>query len=421
MSFTSSEPAGPPASTDRWADVYLSTIARAVSTCGDYLAAIALLIALQTRGSGGFAVAALLIAAAAPPTLLAPLAGRLADRVDSRRLLVAVSLTETAICTVLAFTTQTALLVGLVALLGCGLAITGPTLNALIPEMVSRERLPKATAIGQTASSIGMLIAPALGGLLVGQFGLRVPLLIDAGTYLAVTVAALLIRTRRGRVPAVASGHAQTQPAWSMRRDPLLRSTVIVVGIVVAAVSAVNVADVFFVRGALHGSAMSYGLLGAVWTGAMMIGAWLVVRRPLGDGGFALALLASLGGACAAVLGAATVSSVGWLVPLWAIGGAFNGGVNVSSGVLLARRVPAPVRGRAFAQFGAVANGANALGYLLAGVALVAISARSLIALSGALGLAAALAFAVPLWRAATHDQPALAPDLQPEPQPQVA
>jgi MFS family permease len=407
MSFTSASRA------DRWTDVHLATIARAVSTCGDYLAATALVIALQTRGAGGFAVAALLIAAAAPPTLLAPLTGRLADRVDSRRLLVVTTLAETAVCTLLAFVTATPVVIGLVALLGCGLSITSPTLNALIPEMVSRERLPKAMAIGQTASSIGMLLAPALGGVLVGQFGLRVPLLIDAATYLALTVAALAIRTRRGGVPAVREA-GPAVPAWAMRRDPLLRSITIVVGVVVAAVSAVNVAEVFFVRQTLHASPTAYGLLAAVWTGAMMVGGWLVVRRQLSDGGFALALLGSLAGACAAVLAAATVPAVGWMAPLWIIGGLSNGGCNVSSGVLLGRRVPAEVRGRAFAVFSGVANGANALGYLIAGIALAVVSARGMIALAGAAGLVAALAFAVPLWRAARHtDQPAAV--LQPQ------
>ena len=403
MSFTSARRA------DRWTDVYLASIARAVSTCGDFVAAISLVIALQTRGAGGLAVAALLIAAAAPPTVLAPLTGRLADRVDSRRLLVGVSLAEAAVCTVLAFVSATPLLVGLVAVLGCGLAVTSPALNALIPEMVGRARLPKATAIGQTASSVGMLLAPALGGLLVGQFGPRVPLLIDAATYLAVTVAGVLIRTRRGGVPAGAGAEDVTAvPVWSLRRDPLLRSVTIVVAVVVAAVSAVNVAEVFFVRETLHASPTAYGLLAAAWTGSMMIGGWLVVRRQIGDGGFAVALLATLGGGCAAVLAAAAVPGVGWLAPLWIVGGLCNGGTNVSAGVLLGRRVPPDVRGRAFALFSGAANGANALGYLIAGLALAAVSARTMIALAGGVGLVAALAFAVPMWRATRRtDQPA--------------
>src|SRR2546421_11596006 len=115
MSFTSAPRA------DRWTDVHLATIARAVSTCGDYLAATALVIALQGQGAGGFAVAALLIAAAAPPTLLAPLTGRLADRVDSRYLLVTVSLGQAAVCTALALVSSTAAMIALAALLGCGL------------------------------------------------------------------------------------------------------------------------------------------------------------------------------------------------------------------------------------------------------------------------------------------------------------
>src|SRR5882724_4786651 len=74
MSFTS-EPAS------RWGDVYLATGARAVSVCGDFLAATALVLALQQRGAGSVAIAAILIAAAVPPVVLAPWTGRLADRV----------------------------------------------------------------------------------------------------------------------------------------------------------------------------------------------------------------------------------------------------------------------------------------------------------------------------------------------------
>src|SRR5947208_16926026 len=136
MSFTSAPPAA-----DRWGDVYVTSAARAVSTCGDFLAATALVVTLQGRGASGLAVAGLFIAAAAPPTLLAPVAGRLADRVDSRRLLVTVSLAEAAICAVLAVVATTATAVAilpLAALLGCGLAVAGPVFNALLPEMVGR-------------------------------------------------------------------------------------------------------------------------------------------------------------------------------------------------------------------------------------------------------------------------------------------
>jgi MFS family permease len=392
-----------------WRDVYLSTIARAISNCGTLLSATALVIALQTRGAGGYAVAAVLIAAAAPPTLLAPLTGWISDRVDSRVILVTVSLIQAATCTLLAFTGGTVAIIVLVAVLACGMALTGPTLSALLPEMVGREQLAKASAIGQTASSVGMLVAPALGGLLFGWYGLRTPLLIDAGTYLVLTGAALLVRTRRGLVEPKDAG-----PRPGVFRDALLRPMMIMVAAVVLGVSAVNVADVFFIRETLRGSATVYGSLGAVWTGAMLIGAWLLTHRKLGDGGLSVALLGTLAGACATVGLAATVPGVSWLVPLWALGGVCNGAVNVAAMVLVARRAPAEVRGRAFAVFGAVANGANAGGYVLGGVLLGVLSPRMVIGLAGAGGLAVALALAVPMLKAAARDRPARATTPQP-------
>jgi len=105
-----------------WRDVYLSTTARAISLCGTLLSATALVIALQTRGEGGYAIAAVLIAAAGPPTLLAPLTGWVCDRVDSRLILVTVSLAQAAACTLLAFTGETVVIVALVALLEIGRA-----------------------------------------------------------------------------------------------------------------------------------------------------------------------------------------------------------------------------------------------------------------------------------------------------------
>jgi MFS family permease len=177
-----------------------------VSSCGDFLAATALVLELQQRGAGGFAVAAVLIAAAAPPVLLVRWTGRLVDRADSRLLLVATGLAQAATCVALAFAFGPAEIIALVAVLAAGLALTQPCLSALLPSMVPADDLPKAMALSQTAGSLGMMLAPALGGLLVGRFGLRVPLLADAGSYLAIAAAGRLIRTRRGVTPAQSSG-----------------------------------------------------------------------------------------------------------------------------------------------------------------------------------------------------------------------
>jgi MFS family permease len=181
-----------------WTDVYLAAGARAVSSCGDLLAATALVLELQQRGMGGFAVAAVLLAATVPPVLLVRWSGRLADRADSRLLLVVTGLAQAGACVALAFASGVAEIIALVSVLAAGLALTQPCLSALLPSMVGPDDLPRATALGQTATSAGTMLAPALAGLLMGRFGLRVPLLVDAGSYLAIAGAGWLIRTRRG-------------------------------------------------------------------------------------------------------------------------------------------------------------------------------------------------------------------------------
>jgi MFS family permease len=66
--------------------VYVAATARAVSSCGTFMAVTALVLTLQP--SGGYVISALILATTVPTVVLAPLAGRLADRADSRMLLI---------------------------------------------------------------------------------------------------------------------------------------------------------------------------------------------------------------------------------------------------------------------------------------------------------------------------------------------
>lgn len=386
--------------------MYLASGARAVSGCGDFLAATALVLALQERGAGSGAVAAVMIAAAVPPVALARWTGRLADRVDSRLVLTTTALAQAGICVALALVSSTVAIVALVTALGCGLAITQPVLAALLPAMVRPADLPKASAIGQTANSVGLLLAPVAGGILVGEFGLRVPLLVDAASYLAVVAAALLIRTRRGAPRRAGDGPVRE---LRLRADTLLWTVFALLGAVVAAVSAVNVGEVFLVRGELHSSATVYGLLSATWLGSMMVGAWLLTRRRSDDAALGTALLILLAFTSLIVVGCAVVPTAGWLVPLFVLGGASNGGENVAANVLIARRVHADLRGRAYAVYGAVTNGATIIGFVLGGAVLSVLPVRVTIAGAGGLALVIAAVLAVPMLRAVVRERRAAA------------
>ncbi|MEU1808338.1 MFS transporter [Micromonospora aurantiaca (nom. illeg.)] len=400
MSFTTVE--------SRWLDVWLAATARGVSSCGNFLVATALTLALQSAGAGGLAVSGLLLAATLPLVALAPLTGRLADRVDSRVLLIAAGTGQGATCVALAYATDPVLVIALVALLATGLAVTQPVISALVPVMVLPEDLPRAGALNQTAGTLGALAGPALAGLLVGQFGTRVPLLLGAVSYLSLVAAGLLVRTRRGGRRATARTAAVGAPPWRLRRDPLLTVMVGSVAAVIGAVGAVNVIEVFFIRETLGSSTTVYGLVTGSWTLGIVLGAWLfarVARRLADDGALLGTGLVLLGGCCLAVLVSAAVPSASLLVPIWLLGGVANGGNNVFDQLLLARRVPEAARGRAFAVFGAAAQGAAMGGYLVGGLLLEVAGPRTLIAGCGVAGLLVVVALLGPVRRAVRSER----------------
>jgi MFS family permease len=275
--------------------------------------------------------------------------------------------------------------------------------------MVTREHLPRAAAIGQTASSMGMLAGPALAGLLVGQFGARTPLLIDAASYLAIGLAGLLLKTRRRAGHVEIKTHRVPEPAgWQLTGDPMLRAMVVMVAATVAAIAAINVVEVFFVRDTLHASVTLYGVLGASWIAGVLIGSWLFTpqaSRAGDDGALVRWMLVVLGGCCVAILAGAAVPAAGWMVPLWIIGGVFNGGINVFSQLLLVRRAPDAVRGRAYATFAGAVQGGNMFGYMAGGVLLSYASPRSLIAASAIAGLLVVAGFAAPIGRSVRRER----------------
>lgn len=407
MSFTS---AG-----SRWRDVYVAASARGGAVTAEIMIATALALALQSAGAGGLAVSGLLLASVLPLVALAPVTGWLVDRVDSRTLLMTAGLAQAGVCAALAFVERPVAMIALVAVLSTGLAVTQPTLAALLPAMVRREDLPRAAGANQTITSAGLLAAPALAGVLTGQFGVRAAVLTAAVGYLWVVGAAALIGTRRGGAHVVAHAAADAGSArWRLFGDPLLRTMVIAVAGTLAGVGAINVIAVFFIRETLGGSTTAYGLVEAAWMAGVLIGAWVLARaarRARDDGAMVWGMLAMLAGTSTVVLSASLVPSVAWLAPLWLAGGVLNGGENVFSNVLMGRRAPERVRGRAFATLTASTQGASMIGYFLGGLLLEWLAPRAMVAIAGGVGLLTVVLLTIPVHRAISRERPKREPE----------
>jgi MFS family permease len=111
-----------------------------------------------------------------PVLLLALPSGALADRFDRRRLLLAVQLGLFAVGSVLTVLTALdlmppSLLLVFTFLLGVGQALTLPSWQAVIPEVVPRDELPAASALGAVNTNLARSAGPAVAGLIVAQVG----------------------------------------------------------------------------------------------------------------------------------------------------------------------------------------------------------------------------------------------------------
>jgi MFS family permease len=404
MSFTSF------ADGTRWSDVYTSATCAFLAGTAMFTADFALTLRLQTDGYGGFAIAALIIAATLPLVVLSPVTGRLADRFDSRALMALSGLLQAASIVAMAFTDNLLALYGLVILNACGTAVNQPVVSALVPAMTRREDLPHAVAMVQTGTLVGLAAGPAVAGFVIGAHSAGAALMLAAGCAVLRVLFCLDIRTRRGGIRRDLAARAATvKAAWRLRGDKLLTSMVFGLSAVIAAMCAVNVLSVFLVREVYDATESMYGLIKACWTLGMVAGAWIaaaVIRRLDRDVQLAWMLMACLAGVGLMCFGQGLpLFSVLLMVPLNLIGGIFNAGENSALGIAVARRVPEAFRGRANAAVNGRVNAAQLIGFLLGGAMSTLMDVQTAFMAVGLVSILIVLACLPVIRRAARADE----------------
>jgi MFS family permease len=175
-------------------------VASVVSNLGTWMEEVGEAWLMTDQTASPLLVSLLQTADSLPIFLLALPAGALADIVDRRRLLLftqgwmCVAAATLGVLTLLGLTTPWVLLTFTCAL-GVGTALNVPAWQALTPELVSREELPAAAALGGVGFNIARSVGPALGGLIVAAAGPGAVFLLNAASFVGVIV--VLYRWRR--------------------------------------------------------------------------------------------------------------------------------------------------------------------------------------------------------------------------------
>jgi MFS family permease len=377
-------------------DFVVTLVGRMVSTFGDGVALVALTLRLQADGAHPYEVGLLLAAGVFPQLLLARPIGRLVDSRDSRLLLVGGGMAEVAVTVPLIFLHSVVPIVVLVAVLGGVSSMTAATWSALVPRIVGEDHLAQAVSAQASLNVLALVAAPAVGGLLAGVFGTGVAVAVDAATFVVVTIAAALVRTRRvpERVLSAAGSTKVRGGLAILRADEVLAPLLAGVAIVVLLVGMVDVVLVYLVRDTLRAGGVWYGVAEASWMAGMVAGA-VGAGRVRSERAQVRATIAGAAVACAALAGFAVAPAVSYLVPLSVLGGIGNGYAGTCLSTLLMTRTADSARGRVSATANAIFGGAQGASLLLGGLVAVVLSPRAIYAVAGLLGLAAAGVVAV--------------------------
>jgi MFS family permease len=137
------------------------------STIGGWMQTVGAQWMLVDRPDAATRVSFVQAASLLPVMFVSLPAGVLADVLDRRRLLIGVQTTMTLVTGVLtaltaAGQTTPALLIAFTFLLGCGQAVANPAWQAIQPELVPREQIPAAAALGRRQRHRGnRVVGPA--------------------------------------------------------------------------------------------------------------------------------------------------------------------------------------------------------------------------------------------------------------------
>ncbi|WP_343061552.1 MFS transporter [Nocardioides luti] len=165
-------------------DFRLLFLAGTVFYFGAMVTYVAIPYQIYRLTGSNFAVGAVGLVELVPLVVFGLYGGALADHVDRRRLLVWTGVAQavfTAVLAVNAFRDDPSIAVIFVvsALLASSSSLQRPSREALMPRTVRHEQIAAANALTSLGMQIGVLVGPALGGLLVAYVGIGWCFLVD--------------------------------------------------------------------------------------------------------------------------------------------------------------------------------------------------------------------------------------------------
>lgn len=373
-----------------------------ISIMGDYILIAALPFYVFSVSKSVPATALIFMAQMLPPIVLGSVVGVYVDRWDRRRTMIMAELVlATVLLPLLAVRSGPSIwIVPLAAMAeAAAFQFVPPAASALIPAIVSRERLAPANALLAIGTNLAVLIGPPAGALVLHALGLSGVVLFDVASYLFAAATVSLVTVQPEAV--VKPGTDDTARVASFWREwieglHLIRSKRWIAGLFAMEATTmfgggmIWVVSIVFIERILHQGALQYGW----WLSLSAVGGIV--------GSFVMGYIAPRLPPSRLIAAGCIIDGLIWLVvvrfqtlpvllalaPLGAIGGTFW---SVSAQTMLQTDIADQYLGRIFGAYGAIASLAVLLGLGVASVLGGVVGIALLLGVAGSLSVVAGL------------------------------
>ncbi|MEL7464646.1 MAG: MFS transporter [Pseudomonadota bacterium] len=170
-----------------------------ISNVGTWMHDVGAAWLMTTLNSSPAVVSLVQAATTLPVFLFALYAGALADRLDKRKMLIAVNVILLGLISVLTALVHFDLVTPLILIvftlaIGTGTAFMAPAWQAIVPALVPKSALQPAIALNSMGINISRAIGPALAGVLIASVSLSAPFAVNAASHIVIIGALLLWR-----------------------------------------------------------------------------------------------------------------------------------------------------------------------------------------------------------------------------------
>jgi MFS family permease len=271
-----------------------------------------------------------------PVLLLGPWAGVVADRLDKRRLLILTNASSAVLSLILGVLTVTGvvtlwMVVVDALLLGVVTALDNPARQTFTMEMVGRARLANAVSLNTATFTTARVVGPAVAGLMISTVGIGPCFLLNAISFLPVTLALITMdrsQLRPSEQVVRAAGQVREGLRY-VRSVPVLRTLLVMMAVIGTLQYNFAVLLPLLAKETFAGDAGTLGLIGAAVGMGMFAGSignaaiGRSDRRVLLGAGFALGTFTVLASAAPSLWTAVLL-----MIPLGAASMAFLATMN---------------------------------------------------------------------------------------------